>query len=146
MRNMQNILNLLIGNKLDRADRHISIRTCLWRKVHYDQYDDDDDDDDNDDGDDDDGWSYKFPPIQPCCHFLGKSKKFKILRSRNLLPTQLCRAATTKPGQIECSSFFLLDHNNKTRIYRLVSGSFDVPLQRKCDSPKQEDDCAPPSH
>ena len=63
--------------------------------------------------------------------FLGRSKKIKILRSRNLLPTQLCRAATTKPGQIECSSFFLLDHNDKTRYYRLVTGTSDVPLWRK---------------
>jgi len=63
--------------------------------------------------------------------FLGRSKKFKILRFGNLLPTRLCRAAKTKPRQIERSSFFLLDHNGKTRIYRLVSGSFDVPLQRK---------------
>ena len=68
-------------------------------------------------------------------------KKFTIW---NLLPTRLCRAATTKPKQIERSSFFLLDHNDKTRIYRLVSGSFDVPLQRKRDSPMEEDNCAPP--
>ena len=39
---------------------------------------------------------------------------------------------------------FLLDNKGKTRIYRLVSGSFDVPLQRKRDSPMEEDDCAPP--
>ena len=38
---------------------------------------------------------------------------------------------------------FLLNHNSKTRIYRLVSGSFDVPLRRKRDSPMEEDDCAP---
>ena len=63
--------------------------------------------------------------------FWGRSKKFKILRFGNLLPTRLCRAATTKPRQIERSGFFLLDHNGKTRIYRLVPGSFDVPLRRK---------------
>ena len=74
----------------------------------------------------------------------GQSKKIKILRFRNLLPTRLCRAATTNPGQIERSSFFLLDHNDKTRIYRLVPGSFDVPLRRKRDSPMGYDDCPPP--
>ena len=63
--------------------------------------------------------------------FWGRSKKFKILRFKNLLPKRLCRAATTKPRQIERSGFFLLDHNGKTRIYRLVPGSFDVPLRRK---------------
>ena len=62
-----------------------------------------------------------------------------------MLPTRLCRAATTKPRQIERSSFFLLDHNDKTRIYRPVSGSFDVLLRRKRDSPMEEDDCAPPA-
>ena len=31
----------------------------------------------------------------------------------------------------------------QTRIYRLVSGSFDVPLRRKHDFPMDEDDCAP---
>ena len=67
--------------------------------------------------------------------FLGKSKKIKILRYRNFLPTQLCWAATTNPGQLECSSYFLLDHNDKTGIYRLVSGSFDVSLRRKPDFP-----------
>ena len=45
------------------------------------------------------------------------------------------QSSTTKPRQIERSSFFLLDHNGKTRIYRLVSGSFDVPFWRKRDSP-----------
>ena len=72
-----------------------------------------------------------------------EAKKFKIFRFRNLLPTWLCRAATIKSRQIERSSFFLLDHNDKTRIYRLVSGSFDVPLRRKHDSPMVYDDCAP---
>ena len=48
--------------------------------------------------------------------------------------------ATTKPRQIERSSFFLLDHNGKTQIYRLVSGSFDVPLRRKRDFPMEYDD------
>ena len=75
--------------------------------------------------------------------FWGRSKKFKILRFGNLLPTRLCRAATTKPRQIERSSFFLLDHKGKTRIYRLVSGSCDVRLRRKRDSPMEEDDCPP---
>ena len=63
--------------------------------------------------------------------FSGTSKKFKILRFKNLLPKRLCRAATTKPRQIERSGFFLLDHNGKTWIYRLIPGSFDVPLRRK---------------
>ena len=76
--------------------------------------------------------------------FWGRSKKFKILRFGNLLPTRLCRAATTKPRQIERSSFFLLDHKGKTWIYRLVTGSCDVRLRRKRDSPVEEDDCAPP--
>ena len=53
----------------------------------------------------------------------------------------LCRATTTKPRQIERSSFFLLDHNGQTRVYRLVSGPFDVLLRRKHDSPMEEDDC-----
>ena len=66
------------------------------------------------------------------------------MRFGNLLPTRLCRAATTKPRQIERSGFFLLDHNGKTRIYRLVSGSYDVPLWRKRDSPIVYDDYAPP--
>ena len=60
-----------------------------------------------------------------------------------MLPTRLCRAATTKPRQIERSSFFLLDHKGKTRINRLVSGSCDVWLRRKRDSPMEEDDCPP---
>ena len=38
--------------------------------------------------------------------FWGRSKKFKTLRLKNLLPKQLCRAATTKPRQIERSGFF----------------------------------------
>ena len=75
--------------------------------------------------------------------FWGRSKKFKILRFGNLLPTRLCRAATTKPRQIECSNFFLLDHKGKAWIYRLVSGSYDVRLWRKRDSLVEEDDCAP---
>ena len=61
----------------------------------------------------------------------------------NLSCNGLCQAATTKPRQIERSSLFLLDHNGKTRIYRLVSGSYDVQLRRKRDSPMEEDDCAP---
>ena len=77
--------------------------------------------------------------------FWGRRKKLKILRFGNLLPTWHCRAATTKPRQIERSSFFLLDHKGKTRIYRVVSGSCDVWLRRKRDSPMEEDDCAPPS-
>ena len=76
--------------------------------------------------------------------FWGRSKKFKILRFKNFLPKRLCRAATTKPRQLERSGFFLLDHNGKTWIYRLVPGSYDVPLQRKRDSPMGYDDCAPP--
>ena len=56
----------------------------------------------------------------------------------------LRRAAPTKPRQIERSSFFLLDRNEQTRVYRLVSGPFDVPLRRKHDSPMEEDDCDPP--
>ena len=78
-------------------------------------------------------------------NFLGRSKKNKIFIFKNFLPTWLCRAATTKTGQIERSSFFLLDHKGKTRIYRLVSGSFEVPLRRKRDSPMGDDDYAPPS-
>ena len=38
---------------------------------------------------------------------------------------------------------FLLDHNGKTWIYRRVSGSFNVLLRRKHDSPMEEDDCTP---
>ena len=45
-----------------------------------------------------------------------------------MLPKRLCRAATTKPRQIERSGFFLLDHNGKTRIYRPVACSFDVDI------------------
>ena len=73
-----------------------------------------------------------------------ENRDFKKFAIWNLLPTRLCRAATTKPRQIERSSFFLVDHNDQTRIYRLISGSFDVPLQRKRDSPVEEDDCPPP--
>ena len=73
-----------------------------------------------------------------------ENRNFKKFTIWYLLPTRLCRATTTKPRQIERSSFFLLDHNGKTRIYRLVSGSFDVSLQRKRDSPMEEDDCSPP--
>ena len=72
-----------------------------------------------------------------------ENRDFKKFAIWNLLPTRLCRAATTKPRQIERSSFFLVDHNDQTRIYRLISGSFDVPLRRKRDSPMGEDDCPP---
>ena len=48
-----------------------------------------------------------------------------------------------KPRPIEHSSFFLLDHNGKTGIYRMVSGSSVVPLRRKRDSQMEEDDYAP---
>ena len=85
------------------------------------------------------GWSPWF-----VAKFWGRRKKFKILRFKNFLPKRLCRAATTKPRQLERSGFFLLDHNGKTWIYRLVPGSYDVPLQRKRDSPMGYDDCAPP--
>ena len=47
------------------------------------------------------------------------------------------------PPTSRCRDFFLLDHNGQTRIYRLVSGSFNVPLRRKHDSPMEEEDCAP---
>ena len=35
-----------------------------------------------------------------------ENRDFKKFAICNLLPTRLCRAATTKPGQIERSSFF----------------------------------------
>ena len=76
----------------------------------------------------------------------GVCQKLKILRFVNLLPTRLCWATTTKPRQIERTSFVLLDHNRQTGIYRLVSGSFDFPLRRKHDSPMEEDDCNPTHH
>ena len=72
-----------------------------------------------------------------------ENRDFKKFAICNLLPTRLCQTATTKPRQIERSTFFLLDHDGQTRIYRLVSGSFDVPLRRKHDSPMEEGDCAP---
>ena len=80
-----------------------------------------------------------------CYEILRYKQKNLDFRLGNLLPTQLCRAATAKPRQIERSSFFLLNHNDKTRIYRMVSDLFDVPLRRKRDSPMEEDDCAPPA-
>ena len=43
----------------------------------------------------------------------------------------LRRAAPTKPRQIERSSFFLLDRNEQTRVYRLVSGPPDVQVAEK---------------
>ena len=45
-----------------------------------------------------------------------------------------------KPRQIELSGFFLLDHNEQTQIYRLVSGQSDAWLWRNCDFPTEEDD------
>ena len=58
---------------------------------------------------------------------------------------ELYRAAKTKQRQIECSVFFLLDHNGQTRVYRLVLSPPDVRLRRKRDSKMEEDDCAPPA-
>ena len=57
---------------------------------------------------------------------------------------ELCRAATTKPWQIEHSVFFRPDHNGQTWIYRLVSGSSDFRLLRKRDFPTEDDVCASP--
>ena len=57
-----------------------------------------------------------------------RKSQFRYLEKGAL---ELYRAATTKPRQIERSGFFLLDHNGKSRIYRLVPGSFDVLLRRK---------------
>ena len=70
-----------------------------------------------------------------------RKSQFRYLEKGAL---ELYRTATTKPRQIECSGFFLLDHNGQTRVYRLVSGPPDVWVQRKSDSPMEEDDCAPP--
>ena len=53
---------------------------------------------------------------------------------------ELCRTAMIKPRQIECSGFFLLDHNGQTQIYRLVSGRSDAWLWRNCDFPIEDDD------
>ena len=74
---------------------------------------------------------------------------------KNVFPTSVCFNPSTVNflflltenvyRQIEHSSFFLLDHNGKTWIYRLVTGFFDVPLQRKHDSPMEEDDSPTPS-
>ena len=54
---------------------------------------------------------------------------------------ELCRTAMIKPRQIECSGFFLLDHNGQTQIYRLVSGQ---RLWRKRDFLMKYDVCPPP--
>ena len=56
---------------------------------------------------------------------------------------ELHRAATIKPRKIECSVFFLLDHNGQAQVYRLVSGQLDERLWRKRDFPMKDDDCAP---
>ena len=53
---------------------------------------------------------------------------------------ELCQAATIKPRQIECSGFFVVDHNGQTRVYRLVSGQPDEQLWRQCDFPIKDDD------
>ena len=58
---------------------------------------------------------------------------------------KLCRAAMIKPRQIECSGFFLLDHNGQSRVYILVSGQPDEWLWRKHDFPMKDDDCPPPT-
>ena len=50
-------------------------------------------------------------------------------------------AAPIKPRQIKRSGLFLLDQNGQTRVYRLALGPTDVPVQRKRDSPVEEDDC-----
>ena len=70
-----------------------------------------------------------------------RKSQFRYLEKGAL---ELYRAATTKPRQIERSGFFLLDHNGQTRVYRLVWGPPDVWVRRKRDSPKEDDDCAPP--
>ena len=57
---------------------------------------------------------------------------------------KLYLAAMTKPRQIKRFSFFLLDHNGQTRVYRLVLHPPGVRLWRKRDSKMEEDDCAPP--
>ena len=44
---------------------------------------------------------------------------------------------------IELSEFFLIIHNGRTQVYRLVSGQLEVWLQRNRDYPKKEDDYAP---
>ena len=46
----------------------------------------------------------------------------------------------TKPRQIESSGFFLLDHNGKTGIYRLLSGQSDAWLWRNRDFRTEDDD------
>ena len=53
---------------------------------------------------------------------------------------ELCRTAMIKPRQIECSGFFLLDHNGQTQIYRLVSGQSDAWFWRNRDFPTHDDD------
>ena len=53
-----------------------------------------------------------------------RKSQFRYLEKGTL---ELCCAAKTKLKQIERSGFFLLDHNEQTRVYRLVSGPTDVP-------------------
>ena len=53
---------------------------------------------------------------------------------------ELCQTAIIKPRQIERSGFFLLDHNEQTQIYRLVSGQLDAWLLRNRDFLTKDDD------
>ena len=48
------------------------------------------------------------------------TQTFRLFNVEGVL--ELCWAAPIEPRQIECSGFFLLNHNGQTRVYRLVSG------------------------
>ena len=56
---------------------------------------------------------------------------------------ELCRAAMTKPWQMEHSGFFLPDHNGQTWIYWLVLGPPDHRFWRERHFPTEDDDCPP---
>ena len=79
-----------------------------------------------------------------CLKFWGRSKNFKILKFENLLPKRLCRAATTKPRQIERSGFFYwtttakLGFTDWSRVYSMFR------CGEKRDSPVVYDDSPPP--
>ena len=53
-------------------------------------------------------------------------------------------AATLKLRWIERSVFPLLDHNEQTQMYRLVSGQPNDWFWRFHNFPTEDDDCPPP--
>ena len=87
-------------------------------------------------------WRARFQILRSLAFNSIPEKFLKImecwLKSSKLLKMVLCRAAIDR--QIECSGFFLVNHNGQTQIYRLVSGQSDACLWRNRDFPTEDQD------